>query len=51
MLGRRPEPGSHQQGSQFVAVQGGGMGLIIQAGPPHVGGGEWSRSSSSTAYL
>src|ERR1035437_578667 len=27
---RRPEPGGHQQGSEPVAVQGGGMGLIVQ---------------------
>ena len=38
MLERRPEPGGHQQGSHFVAFQGDGMGLIIQAGPRHVGG-------------
>lgn len=33
MLGRRPEPGGHQQGSQFVAVQRGGMRLVIQPRP------------------
>ena len=38
MLKRRAEPGGDEQGAQFVAVQGGRMGLIIQAGPPHVGG-------------
>jgi hypothetical protein len=38
MLERRPEPGGHQQGSQFVAIQGGGMRLIIQAGTPYVCG-------------
>jgi hypothetical protein len=30
VLGRRPEPSSHQQGSQLVAVQGGGMRLVVQ---------------------
>jgi hypothetical protein len=30
MPGRRPEPGGHQEGAQFVAVQGGGMRLVIQ---------------------
>jgi hypothetical protein len=38
MLERRPEPGGHQQRSHLVAVQGGGVGLVIQAGPPDVGG-------------
>ena len=38
MLERRPEPGGHQQGSQFVAVQSGGMRLIIQTGTPEAGG-------------
>ena len=30
MLGRRAEPGGDQQGTQLVAVQGGGTGLIVQ---------------------
>jgi hypothetical protein len=38
MLGRRAEPCGHQQGAQLVAVQGGGMRLIIQPRPPDVGG-------------
>ena len=38
MLGRRAEPGGHQQRAQFVAVQGGGMGLVIQPRPPDMRG-------------
>ncbi len=38
MLGRRAEPGCHQQRAELVAVQGGGMGLIIQAGTADVRG-------------
>jgi hypothetical protein len=34
MLKWRAEPGGHQQGSQFVAVQGGDMGLVVQPRPP-----------------
>jgi hypothetical protein len=30
MLTRRAEPGSDQQRAELVAVQGGGMGLIVQ---------------------
>ena len=32
------KPGGYQQGTEIVAVQGGGVRLIVQAGPPHVGG-------------
>jgi hypothetical protein len=39
MLGRRPEPGGDQEGTKLVAVQPDGVGLIIQPGTPHVGGG------------
>jgi hypothetical protein len=38
MLGRRAEPGGHQQGAQLVPVQGGGMGLVVQPRPPHMRG-------------
>ena len=38
MLGRWPEPGGHQQRAEFVAVQGGGMGLVIQPWPPDMRG-------------
>jgi hypothetical protein len=38
MLERRPEPGSHQQRAELFAVQGGGVGLIIQPGAPDVRG-------------
>jgi hypothetical protein len=49
MIGGRPESGGDQQGAEFVAVQAGGVRLIVQPGAPDVGGGEWPRSSSSTA--
>ncbi len=51
VLGRLAEPRGDQEGADFVAVQGGGVRLVVQPGPPDVRGGEWSRSSSSTAYL
>jgi hypothetical protein len=38
MLGRRAEPGCHQQRAELFAVQGGGVGLIIQPGAPDVRG-------------
>jgi hypothetical protein len=34
MLGGRPEPGGDQEGAELVAVQGGGVRLVIQPGPP-----------------
>jgi hypothetical protein len=37
MLGRRAEPGGDQQGAELVAVQGWGVRLIVQAGPPDMG--------------
>jgi len=38
MLGRRPEPGGDQQGAELVAVQRGGMGLIVHPRTADVGG-------------
>ena len=38
MLGRRPEPGGDQQGAELVAVQRGGMGLIVHPQTADVGG-------------
>jgi hypothetical protein len=38
MLTRRAEPGSDQQRAELVAIQGGGMGLIVQPRPADVGG-------------
>jgi hypothetical protein len=37
MLNRRAEPGGDQQRAELVAVQGAGMGLIVQPRPPEVG--------------
>ena len=39
MLGGRPVPGGGQQRTELVTVQGGGVGLIIKAGPPDVRSG------------
>ena len=39
MLGRRPEPGSHQQGAELVAVQRGGVRLIIHPRAADMRGG------------
>jgi len=39
MLGRRPEPGGHQQRAELVAVQGDGMGLVVHPRSADVGGG------------
>jgi hypothetical protein len=39
VLRGRAQPGSDQQRPEFVAVQAGGMRLIVQAGPPDVGSG------------
>ena len=50
MPGRRAEPGD-QQRAEFVAVQGDGAGLVVRPRLADVRGREWSRSSSSTAYL
>jgi hypothetical protein len=38
MLNRRAEPGGHQHGAELVAVQSGGMRLVVQSRPPDVGG-------------
>ena len=38
MLRRRTEPGGDQDGAEFVAVQGDGMGLVVHPRPPDVGG-------------
>ena len=38
MLGGRPETGGHQQRAHFVAVQPGGVRLIVQAGPADMSG-------------
>ena len=35
---RRPEPGGDQQGAEFVAVQGDGMGLVVHPWSAHVRG-------------
>ena len=37
MLGRRPEPGGHQQRAELITVQRDGMRFIVQPRPPHVG--------------
>jgi hypothetical protein len=38
MLARRAEPGGDQQGTKLVAVQPGGVRLIVQTGPSDIGG-------------
>jgi hypothetical protein len=38
VLGWRSEPGGNQEGAELVAVQGGGVRLIIQPRPAHVRG-------------
>jgi hypothetical protein len=38
VLGRRPEPGGDQESAELVAVQGDGVGLIVQAGPADMRG-------------
>ena len=37
MLGRRPEPGGHEQRAELVTVQRDGMRFIVQPRPPHMG--------------
>ena len=39
VLGRRAEPGRDEQRAELVAVQANGVGLIVQPGPPDMGGG------------
>ena len=36
MLAGRPEPGGDQQGTELVAVQGDGMGLVVHPRTAHV---------------
>ena len=38
MLAGQPEPGGDQRGAELVAVQAGGVRLVIQPGPADVGG-------------
>ena len=38
VLGRRPEPGGDQQGAELVAVQRGGMRLVVHPRPADMGG-------------
>ena len=38
VLGRLPEPGRDQQRAELVAVQAGGVRLVVQAGPADMGG-------------
>jgi hypothetical protein len=35
-FGCRPEAGGHEKRSHLVAVKSGGMGLVVDSGPPHV---------------
>jgi hypothetical protein len=51
ILGRRAEPGGDQQRAELVAVQRDRVGLVVHPGRRTCAAGEWSRSSSSTAYL
>jgi hypothetical protein len=51
MLGRRAGPGGDQERAELVAVQGDGMGLVVDPRPPDARGRECSSRSSSTAYL
>ena len=39
MLGGRAKPGSDQQRAKLVTVEPGSVRFVVQAGPPHVGGG------------
>jgi hypothetical protein len=38
VLGRRAEPDGDQQRAELVAVQPGGMRLVVQPGPADMGG-------------
>ncbi len=51
VLAGRPEPGGDQQCAEFVAVQAGGVRLIVQPGRRTWAAGECSSSSSPAAYL
>ena len=39
MFRRRPEPGGDQERAELVAVQAGGVGFVVQAGPSDMSGG------------
>ena len=39
MLGRRPEPGGDQERAELIAVQRGGMGLLVHPRTADVGCG------------
>jgi hypothetical protein len=39
VLGRGPDPGRDQQSADFVAVQGGGVRLVVHPGSADVRGG------------
>jgi hypothetical protein len=41
LLTRRREPGGDEQGADLVAVQGGGVRLVVQPRPPRLGGGQF----------
>jgi hypothetical protein len=40
VLGRRAEPGGDPQRAEFVAVQPGGVRLVVQPGPADMAAGE-----------
>ena len=48
---RQAEPGGDQQGTEFVAIQGDGMGLVVHPRPAHVRGRRGAEESSSTATV
>ena len=39
MLAGRAQPGGDQDGAELVAVQGGGVGLVVHPRPPDMRGG------------
>jgi hypothetical protein len=51
MLGGRAESGGDQECAEFVAVQGGGVRLVVQPRPADVRGRGVLEELSSTAYL
>ena len=50
MLGHWSQSGRDQQGAHLVAVQSGGVRLVVQPRPADMDSREWFSSSSSTAY-
>jgi len=50
VLGRRAEPGSDQESAEFVAVQRGGMRLVIQPRPPDMRSGNLTVNRSSRLH-